>query len=283
MTPLFFIHSYAKLFNIMKDKNLVELNELEEIKFSLKKECPFMPLGKLIRSKIGILTLKMFGQEYNETYKNILSACELIHNASLLHDDIIDESKTRRGESAYRICKSNSLSVIQGDRLLCKSLQKITTLNSLEIINIFNNTIMKMCDGELIQQQNKHIIPSIDDYINICKLKTASLFSMIFSSLTIISKEQIPKITENFGEYFGIAFQIQNDIKDIITNKNDITCGIYTAPVIFSNGTNITDEAIEKTHSLADNYIEKALELLNFGEDNIYKKELIRITKCLKK
>ena len=139
-----------------------------------------------------------------------------------------------------------------------------------------------MCEGELIQQSQLYKIPTIEEYIKKSTLKTAKLFLAEIEGLSIIHNTNNLDL-KDFILNYGIAFQINNDLANITESQSDIKNGIYTAPVIYSESTNITPSGIEKTLYLRDNYIEKCLNTLRNLKESIYKKELIGIVKCLKK
>lgn len=254
--------------------------ELDKIKNIIKENLPFSDsdLGKMIRSKLGIAAIKIFKSDIIP-YVNFLACIELIHNASLLHDDVIDNENERRGKENLKSIYDNKTSILYGDITLSNALKLLTTYNNLELISHFNKTISKMCEGELLQKKQIGTIPPLEKYIEKCRLKTASLFEFLFIGLNIISANKIS--LTNFGEDFGIAFQIKNDLDDIKNNNSDISNGIYTAPVIYSEGTNITNLALEKTKCLIDNYRSKCIISLSKFEDNEYKKELIGVVECL--
>ncbi len=256
----------------------------KQIELNIKKYVPFKVdnFGKLIRSKIGLLILKSLNINVNSSYIDILTVVELIHLASLLHDDVIDNETVRRNSPSANLVYGNKLSVLYGNLIISNCLSVLIKIGNIELLSIFNTAIENMCQGEIIQSETLNKKTTIEDYIEKCKLKTASLFLAEAKALKIISND-ISFDIEGFAESFGIAFQIKNDLDNILTTKSDIENGIYTAPVIFSDSISIDNTAIEKTKGLIDNYIEKGITLLNSIEDSLYKSELIRIVRCLKK
>lgn len=112
--------------------------------------------SKHIRSVVSILYLKALGIEIDEKQILFQSAIELVHNASLIHDDVIDESSKRRSVKTINSEFGNKLAVIVGDYLLSVALKKIRKLNSPVIIDIFAQTLDDMCQGEVIQDFNKY-------------------------------------------------------------------------------------------------------------------------------
>lgn len=265
--------------------NDIYSTELNTIKELIKQNLPynFEDYGKLIRSKIGILFLKSYGINISDSYLKLLCAVELIHNASLLHDDVIDNDTIRRNAPTIKSDLGNKLSILYGDIVLSNALTMLSELQSIELIKLFNKTVTDMCRGEIIQNSLIGKIPTETEYIEKTELKTASLFRFLITSISLLSKNQIPIETADFGKYYGIGFQIKNDLDNILTTRSDIKEGIYTAPVIYSGGLDIKEDAIEKTAGLIDNYSMKAINVLDVIEESIYKEELVGVAECLKK
>ena len=258
-------------------------NILKKIEDGILRETPFLSAGKLIRSKITLLLLCTYNTDITADYITVLTAGELIHCASLLHDDVIDEEDERRNTNSVRKVYDNKTSILYGNKTLTKAFDMLLKTDSVNTINIFNKTISKMCDGELLQIKQKNSVPTMDEYIEKSYLKTGSLFEGIILSISELSNGYLPQELSDFGKYFGTAFQIKNDLDNILSSKTDIENGIYTAPVIFSNGLNINEDSIEKTHCLIDNYTRKAINLISNTEDSEYKESLIEVIKCLNK
>lgn len=233
--------------------------------------------SKRIRPLLTFLYLRANDIEITENHYTLLTAVELVHNASLIHDDIIDESKTRRCEKTLNCEFDNKLAVIAGDYILSEALKKISLLNSSEIIDMFAQTLADMCEGETFQYFNKFKIPALDDYLKKTEQKTAKLFQTALEASAIISNTKSRKQAVEFGKNFGIAFQIRDDLINVKTLQADISDGIYTAPVIFSNSTSVSQSGIEKTNCLLNNYINSAKQLLQNVENNKYKEALIEL------
>ena len=257
--------------------------ELCIIKEGVSENLPYQitEYGKLLRSKIGLLILKMYEIEPTDTHLKFLTAIELTHTASLHHDDVIDNETTRRNSQTINSLKGNKLSVLYGNLILTNALKIILATDNTILSKHFNETIQDMCKGELLQNSQLYSLPSLEDYIEKSRLKTASLFKMGGQGLKILSAD-IPQNMIDFTENFGIGFQIKNDLDNLLTTKTDIENGIYTAPLIYAGGTEITEYGIEKTKALIDNYIQKGLNYLEKERDNQYKKELIGVMQCLK-
>ncbi len=259
------------------NENIIS-KEIQQIKTNLERNKVNLPIGKLIRSKLGFLMLKALNQPINDNHINFLTAIELIHNASLLHDDVIDNDKTRRNELSKNELLGNKTAILLGNLTLTNAVEYLLKTNSLQLISIINNTIQQMCKGELIQKAQENNIPTIEDYIQKTYLKTGTLFEGTIKGVLEISTIKNSKLID-FAKNIGILFQINNDIKNL---EKDITNGIYTLPIIFSNSINISKNSIEKTLSLIDNYTSNAIQALSCLGESEYKKSLIGVVECLK-
>lgn len=272
-----FSKKYIKILNIVKDEieqvraGLTSNIEIEEPLKSKLFSILNAP-SKHIRPLVSFLYLKSLGLPIDERQILHQTAVELVHNASLIHDDIIDESSVRRNIKTINKDFDNKIAVITGDYLLSKALNNLTKLNSIPLIEMFSDTLASMTNGEIKQQLNKFKILTLEDYIEKTEQKTAKLFeTALCGSLSIANSS---KNGLEFARNFGIAFQIRDDIINIETTKSDINEGIYTAPVIFAGSVENCKNGIEKTRTLLNNYIDKALLEINTLEDNKYSKAL---------
>ena len=219
--------------------------------------------SKFIRSTLAILYLKSQNVEINNSVYNILTAGEIIHNASLLHDDVIDNANTRRGNTTIAKKFTSNISILAGDYLLSHAIEKLLELNNFEILNIFKNCTKKMSVAEIKQYFSQNSIPTKEQYIEICKNKTAELFSTILESCSLITNLE-PQKAKDFGTLFGICFQINNDLNKE-SAKIDKLNGIYTAKDVLG---------IENTELLLDNYKKEMGNLIKSFPENIYKESL---------
>ena len=254
--------------------------DLEKIKRIISQNAPFevSDYGKLIRSQIGISLAKSFEQDVSDDLINLLSAIEMIHNASLLHDDVLDDESIRRNADSMNKKEGNKKAVLYGDIILSSAMKFVVNLSSDEITKIILSAISNMCQGELLQSSQVGTIPDMDSYLKKCELKTGSLFQALVKSVCCILNQ--PDISD-FGLNFGIAFQIKNDMDNVLTSGSDSRNGIYTAPFIYSGGGDVSVLAIEKTKGLIDNYRSKCLKELSFIKDGLHKEELIGVLQCL--
>lgn len=257
-------------------------NVKSEIQNKFSENCPYnvTDYGKMIRSKLGELILNALGINVSSSDIGIMTAVELIHTASLFHDDVMDNEKIRRTPD-----KDNLTAVLYGDILLTNAINILLNINNLQIIKIFNTAIKSMCEGEILQKSQTGKIPRLEDYLKKTELKTATIFSTEMKALAINAglDKTVTQCLSEFGKTFGIAFQIRNDLDDVLEGQKDLRQGIYTAPFVLIESKTLTKSAIEKTERLLDNYIEKAKDCLNILQESSYKTKLIGEAECLRR
>ena len=203
--------------------------------------------GKRIRPSIILLVAKATnteGQLTNE-HRRLAEITEIIHTASLLHDDVIDDCHQRRGSGTVNSKFSNKIAVLAGDFLFAQSSWYLANLNNLEVVKIISKIITDFAEGE-VQQALTHFDTSISitNYINKSFHKTASLLASSCKASAILSHADIHTQNQfyNYGKHLGLAFQIIDDILDIIgTYKimgkipgSDFKNGNLTSPLLFS-------------------------------------------------
>ena len=259
--------------------NLLDDLHLEEPLKSKISEILNAP-SKHIRPLVSFLYLRAIGKNIDENQILFQSAIELIHNASLIHDDIIDNAEIRRGKNTINKDFDSKLAVISGDYLLSIALKKVLKINDINLVKILTQTLEEMTKGEVKQYFDKSKIPTINDYLKKSKQKTAKLFEASLIGSLLIADE-LPD-DKGFTQNFGIAFQIRDDLINCLTTKSDLKDGIYTAPIIYSNGININFDGIEKTKSLLNNYLNNALNAIQSIDNNKYKQGLEELLGILK-
>jgi octaprenyl-diphosphate synthase len=227
--------TYSNHFNLIDDilinrtKGKSELaNKIIENLVSFK--------GKRIRPLLVIIANEILGNiNGNNDYLKIAAAIELLHNATLLHDDVIDDSKLRRGRKTANYEWGNKAGILSGDLLLATSFQIIIEVGQMDILKSIANASKVMSNGEISQLSNiGNINLSKEQYLEVIYAKTAILFSVATEAGAILSggdKEKILSL-KDFGKNLGMAFQIMDDILDYDSNKNKI-------------GKNIADDFIE--------------------------------------
>ena len=198
--------------------------------------------GKQLRPMFVLLSAKLCGDITEVTYR-AASFVELLHTATLVHDDVVDEASQRRGVfSVYALWK-NKASVLVGDYLLAKGLLLSLENKDFKILEILADAVKKMSEGELLQLMKSRLLNiTEEDYFTIIRNKTASLLASACSAGAYSASGDLD-ITEKlrlFGEYTGIAFQIKDDLFDYGTEKigkptgNDIKEKKMTLPLIYT-------------------------------------------------
>jgi geranylgeranyl pyrophosphate synthase len=243
--------------------------------------------SKRVRPLLSILFYKSLYGEINENQLKALGAVELIHSASLIHDDIIDKSDIRRGLKTTASEFGNKLGVICGDYLLSIAMNIVTELGSIGLLQNFSDTLKKMCIGEINQNFDRFKIGTIEEYIEKSKNKTAYLFQTAMLTPFIIGRIQDNQLAAKFGLNIGISFQIRDDLVNVLNtdlskpSENDISDGIYNAPVIYAGNIERYSDGVEKTRCLLNNYINEAKNSLKMLPNNIYKESLEKFSELL--
>ena len=193
-----FTEKYLPIFDVVKpDIERVEADLLDSISIDEPLKSKLFEVlnapSKHIRAVLAFLSLKAQGREVDEKQIVFQSAIELVHNASLIHDDVIDESQSRRAVQTINSKFGNKLAVITGDYLLSVVLKKIRTLDAPEIIDMFAQTLDDMCQGEIKQDFSRFKSPSIEEYLEKTRLKTAKLFETAICGSFFLAKHLITK------------------------------------------------------------------------------------------
>ena len=204
----------------------------------------FNKRGKQLRPVLCLLSSKMINKEYSNLKSDIsmAAALEFIHAATLLHDDVIDKGKTRRGQRSVNDIWNNKFSVLLGDFMFSKSFQLMTEAQSLKAMESLANVSARISEGEFLQMSNENNTSlSISEYMQIISLKTAELFGAAMKIPAILTDKN-NKIIEQLnlvGINFGMIFQIIDDHLDYFgtykTGKSkgqDFFEGKITLPII---------------------------------------------------
>ncbi len=278
------------------------------IKFILKQK------GKKLRPLLVLLSAKISGEIDDRSFRGA-TLVELLHTATLVHDDVVDEASKRRGLPSLNNIWGNKISVLMGDYLLSKGLLIAVDGEDFDFLRTITNTVKRMSEGELLQiYKAKKLDIDEETYFKIISDKTASLLSTcceIGARSATTSTEKIEAL-KNYGEYLGIAFQIKDDILDFTGTKKigkplggDIREKKLTLPLIHtlskedkSNASEIrkiikkgkknkkineiielvkSNGGIEYSLEVAHNYSEKAKICLDVFEDSEYKNSLISL------
>ncbi len=211
--------------------------------------------GKRIRPALLFLTSRASRQFTPQTIDASL-AIELIHTATLLHDDVIDESHMRRNQETVNFKWTNLISVLMGDYLFAKAFKTMVEIGSMELIRVISAATERVSVGELRQiEETRNYDLSENEYLRIIADKTASLFNAsclvgpILTSQTDDARDRFGK----FGESVGVSFQIADDLLDFVgdssvTGKepgNDLMTGKVTLPLIYALHNGPRDRAEE--------------------------------------
>lgn len=208
--------------------------------------------GKQLRPMFVFLSAKLHGQINESTYR-AAALVELLHTATLVHDDVVDESYERRGFFSINAVWKNKIAVLVGDYLLSKGLLLSTTNEDFRHLHIISDAVRQMSEGELLQMEKSRKLNLDEDiYFEIIKNKTASLLSSACAvgAYSTTGDEEITEKMKNFGEKVGIAFQIKDDLFDYGSENvgkptgNDIKEKKITLPLIYT--LNKTDRATKK-------------------------------------
>ena len=198
--------------------------------------------GKMMRPILVMLMAKIFGKLNDATFHAALSL-ELLHTASLVHDDVVDESDERRGQSSVNAIYNNKVSVLVGDYMLATSLKHASHTGMIRIVELVACLGQDLSEGEILQLGNiENNDFSEQAYFDVIRKKTAALFraSAESGAVSVRADEENIRCASLFGEMIGIAFQIKDDIFDYFSGSqigkptgNDMMEGKLTLPAIY--------------------------------------------------
>ena len=252
--------------------------------------------GKQMRPMFLFLTAKMLGEVNDKTY-DAASLVELLHTASLVHDDVVDDANERRGFFSLNALWKNKIAVLVGDFMLSRVLLLSIENNNIRLLEIVARAVREMSEGELLQIEKARRLDITEEvYFDIIRQKTASLIATVCESAAAsVDREDQAKNMRQFGELVGLAFQIKDDIFDYGTPGNigkptglDIRERKITLPLIHT--LNVCDKAtkkelinIIKNHNEDSKYVKRAVELVikNGGIDYAYKRMIELTDKAL--
>jgi len=278
-------NSYLMLKNLVGSK-LDDVNQL--IKHKLASEINLIHKmtdyhvksgGKRIRPLLTLASAKLCGYKDGSRDINLAACIELIHNATLLHDDVIDNSKLRRGNKTANSVWGNQSSILVGDYLFSRCFEMMVEDGSQEILKLLSSTSSRIAQGEVLQLEHKGEIDLLEEtYFNIINMKTAALFAAagkVGACLGNKSKKEKDAL-ESYGKNLGLAFQIADDALDYFSSKTifgkeigkDFYEGKTTLPliIIFQRGNNdersFLKEIFKKKKRNEDDF-SKTLALIN--------------------
>ena len=227
--------SVEKLINTKLDSNVDLIKKMSDYHLNSG--------GKRIRALLTMGSAKLGGYLNGKGDINLAACVELIHSATLLHDDVIDESKVRRGNKTTNAIWGNQSSILVGDYLLSRCFEMMVDDGDLEILKLLSSTSSKIAQGEVLQLQHKGEADLLEEnYIKIINLKTAALFAAATKVGACISDLEIKKkdALESYGKNLGLAFQIADDALDYFSKEKifgkqigkDFFEGKVTLPII---------------------------------------------------
>ena len=199
--------------------------------------------GKRMRPILMFLTAKNYGQ-ISDVTQNAALGLELLHTASLVHDDVVDESSERRGQASVNASYNNKVAVLVGDYILSTALLRVALSKNQIIVQRLAELGRILAAGEILQLSNiSNQEISEEAYYQVIEKKTASLFEAcsVLGATSVGASDEDIKIAKNFGHRIGMIFQIRDDIFDYYDSKeigkptgNDMTEGKLTLPVIYA-------------------------------------------------
>ena len=302
--------------------DLLAVNEV--IRASLHSEVPLVNQvaghiiqggGKRLRPSILLLVGGLFGPVRKEHHE-LAAVIEFIHTATLLHDDVVDQSTKRRNHKTANTIFGNAASVLVGDFIYSRAFQMMVKINHMKVMEVLANTTNTIAEGEVLQLLNIHNASINDeDYLKVVYYKTAKLFESAAELGAIIggADDNDIKVLAQFGKHMGIAFQLIDDVLDLSGNpeeigKNlgdDLAEGKPTLPLLYAmkkgsdeqkniiraaieNG-GLTElesvlnavketKALEYVRELAKEEIEKGEKLIQHITSSVYKNALLALT-----
>lgn len=271
--------------------------------------------GKRLRPLLSILAARSVDYQ-GELHVKLAAIIEFIHTASLLHDDVVDESTLRRGRETANALFGNSASVLVGDFLYTRSFQMMTELDSMHVLKVLADTTNVLAEGEVLQLMNCNDPETTEaNYMRVIYCKTAKLFeaATLLAGVLADVPSEWQQALGDYGKYLGTAFQLTDDLLDYTAEtgelgKNigdDLAEGKPTLPLIYAmmhgddtakalikmaiekgDGTQAIDEivaalnksgALEYTQKRAEQEAQKAIDALIVLPDTDYKQALIAL------
>ena len=212
--------------------------------------------GKQMRPMLTLLSAKNYG-EVSDITQNAAVALELLHTASLIHDDVVDESSERRGQSSVNASYNNKVAVLVGDYILSTCLSHVAKTKDHRVLQYIAELGMTLASGEILQLQNINNAEFSEDiYYQVIRQKTAALFETCcgMGSLSVNASEEDIQKAKQFGQDLGMIFQIRDDIFDYYDSTeigkptgNDMAEGKLTLPVIYA----LNNSSYESMQTLA--------------------------------
>ena len=268
--------------------------------------------GKRLRPALAFLSAKAVGQECRDDIINAAVAVEMIHTATMVHDDVVDEASTRRGVDTVHSRFNTRVAVLAGDFLFAQASWHLANLDNVNVVKLLSRVIMDLAEGEIKQNLNRFdSAQSFSKYINKSYCKTASLIANSCKAAGVLSGINDENLTSlyDFGKNIGLAFQVVDDILDFTGNDkqlgkpavSDLASGYLTAPVLYALEENkqlsvlinrelaekddlddalniiMNSKAIESSRKLAEDFAMLSKEAIVWLPDSEYKRALMAL------
>jgi len=270
--------------------------------------------GKRLRPGIVLLISRAISPDINlrTKHKRLAEITEMIHTASLVHDDVVDEASTRRGVDTVHSRFNTRVAVLAGDFLFAQASWHLANLDNVNVVKLLSRVIMDLAEGEIKQNLNRFDSgQTFSKYLNKSYCKTASLIANSCKAAGVLSELDDQKLTSlyEFGKNIGLAFQVVDDILDFTGNDkqlgkpavSDLASGYLTAPVLYAleenknlsflinrelvekddlnNALNIimNSNAIDRSRKLAEKFAMLSKEAIFWLPDSEYKRALMSL------
>lgn len=234
--------------------------------------------GKRLRPAIVLLVSRatMPDQDITPQHRRLAEITEMIHTASLVHDDVVDESELRRGVPTVNSSFGNRVAVLAGDFLFAQSSWYLANLDNLAVVKLLSEVIMDLAEGEIQQGLNRFDTSlSIEAYLDKSYYKTASLIANSCKSAGLLSSvsNEMAKNLYDYGRHLGLAFQVIDDILDFTGSVealgkpagSDLKSGNLTAPVLYTLEEKPYLEALIEREFAQEGDLEEAIALIKDG------------------
>ncbi len=228
--------------------------------------------GKRIRPRLVLLFASALGFEGDERY-TLAATVEFIHTATLLHDDVVDESSLRRGRPTANALFGNAASVLVGDFLYSRAFQMMVSVNRMRVLEILADATNVIAEGEVLQLMNMHDADlGVEAYLRVIRYKTAKLFeaSARLGAVLAESSMEIEDACADFGRHLGTAFQLIDDLLDYegdssSLGKNvgdDLREGKPTLPLLLAMANGTTEERELVRHAIEHGEVARLQEIV---------------------
>ena len=204
----------------------------------------FSSPGKLLRPTLVFLSSRFGAHPDREVVLNLAQSLELVHTASLVHDDIVDRAQLRRNVPTVNAMWNDDVALIVGDYLFAKAYALAAVLPKPEVIAIVAQTVFALCDGELNEVTMERQLPTEAEYFERIELKTASLYAACCQGAALLTDADPEHVAAlgAFGTSLGLAFQITDDVLDLVGDEadfgktvgRDLAEGMPTLPMIYA-------------------------------------------------